>query len=156
MLQRITIIFVCVIQSVKNNANFPQLVTTVGFSVYFCGGVSIVKEAKNVKRSVAFQCVTVEGSEILISSRPAVSSSGSNVMMKLNCDIQIHCEVTQRTECTLYLSYDTSVWLQPAPAAMEGFGIHVQNKEFSLKSLLNSHTFTFLPLWSTESNHWRV
>jgi hypothetical protein len=60
---------------------------------------------------------------------------------------------SQRTECTLYLSYDTTAWLQPAAAAMEGFGINVQKKEFSLQSILTSQTVTFLSLWSTESNN---
>jgi hypothetical protein len=39
---------------------------------------------------------------------------------------------SQRTECTLYLTYYINVWLQPTAAAMEGFGIHAQKKEFSL------------------------
>jgi hypothetical protein len=45
-----------------------------------------------------------------------------------------------------------SVWLQPLKgkyflaAAMEGLGTDVQNKEFSLQSLLNSPTSTFLSL----------
>jgi hypothetical protein len=60
---------------------------------------------------------------------------------------------SQTTECT---SYDTSVWFpkfkgkHSFAAAMEEFVIHGQNKEFSLQSLLNSHTFTFLSLWSKE------
>jgi hypothetical protein len=41
---------------------------------------------------------------------------------------------SQRTECTLYVSYDTSVWLRQAAAAVEGFGIHVQKKIFSAVS----------------------
>jgi hypothetical protein len=52
---------------------------------------------------------------------------------------------SEKTECTLYLNYDASVRLRPTAAAMEGFGIHVQNKEFSLQSLLNSRTYTFVP-----------
>jgi hypothetical protein len=59
-----------------------------------------MKEAKNVQRSAAFEYVTVEGSEKLFNSRPVAPYSSSNVMMKL--------------------SYDISVWLQPAAAAMEG------------------------------------
>jgi hypothetical protein len=129
----------------------------VGFSVNLCIVVSIMKEAKNVKISVAFECVTVEGHEKLFSSRPVVSYmySSSNVMMKLNTIFEFTME-SQRTECIPYLSYDTSIWLPPAAAATEGFGIHVQKKEFSLQSPLNSYTFTFLSLWSTESNNCRV
>jgi hypothetical protein len=41
---------------------------------------------------------------------------------------------SHRIECMLYLSYDTSVWLRPAAAEMEGFGIHVQKTIFSAVS----------------------
>jgi hypothetical protein len=108
-----------------------------------------VKEAKNVTRSVAFRRVTVEGREKLFSSRPVVSYAGSNIMMKWNYDIRIHYEVTQRTDCTLYLSdlnYDTSVWLQPAAAAMEGFGIRVKKKIFSAVSLEFPYFHFSIPL----------
>jgi hypothetical protein len=63
--------------------------------VNFCIVVSILKEAKNVKRSVEFQCVTIEGSEKMFSSRPVASYSSCNVMMKLNYGIRIHYEVTE-------------------------------------------------------------
>jgi hypothetical protein len=95
MLRRIIIIFVCVIYIVKNSAIFSQSVTIVGFSVNFCIAASEVVEAKNVKRSVAFQCVAVERREKLFSNRPVVSYSLSNVMLKLNYDIRIHYEVTE-------------------------------------------------------------
>jgi hypothetical protein len=58
---------------------------------------------------------------------------------------------SQKTECTLYLSYDMSVWFRPAATAMEAVGIHIQKKAYSLYSLLNTQTFTFISLWSTET-----
>jgi hypothetical protein len=70
-----------------------QSVTIVGFTASFCIVVSIVKEAKNVKRSVAFQCVTVEEREKFFRSRSIVCYSNYNVMIKLNYNIQIHYEV---------------------------------------------------------------
>jgi hypothetical protein len=88
-----------------------------------------------MERSVALECVIVEGREKLFSSPPVVS----NVMMKLNYDILLTVE-SQKTEGTLYLSYDTSVGLRPI--ATEGFGIHIQ------KSILSR----FYPSSSTESN----
>jgi hypothetical protein len=57
MLRRIIILCICVIWCVQNSANFPQSVRIVVFSVNFHIVVSIVKEAKNVKWSDAFQCL---------------------------------------------------------------------------------------------------
>jgi hypothetical protein len=57
---------------------------------------------------------------------------------------------SQKTECTLYLSYDVSVWLRPwkgqysLAAAMKGLGIEVGNKEYSLQPFLKCHAFTCL------------
>jgi hypothetical protein len=57
----------------------------------------MVKVAENVKRSAAFECVTVERREKIFSSRPVVSYmySSSNVMVKLNYVIRIHYGVTE-------------------------------------------------------------
>jgi hypothetical protein len=96
MLRRIIIVFICINQSVKNGANFPQSEFSAFLSILALL-LSIMKEAKNVKRSVVFECVTVDGREKLFSSRPVVSYmySSSNVMMKLNYDIRIHNGVTE-------------------------------------------------------------
>jgi hypothetical protein len=67
----------------KNCANFPQSVRIVSFSVNFCIVISIVKEVNNVKRSVMFECVTVDGCEKLFSSCP------------VNYDIRSHYGVTE-------------------------------------------------------------
>jgi hypothetical protein len=75
--------------------DFSQSVTNMGFSVNFWIVISIVKEAKNVKRSVTFPYVTIERHEKLFSSRPVVCYSGSNVKMKLNYDIRSHYEVSE-------------------------------------------------------------
>jgi hypothetical protein len=66
---------------------------------------------------------------------------------------------SQRTECTLHLSYDTRVWLRPLKekcsiaAEMEKRGTDVENKEFYFQFLLNSSAFTFLSLRSAELNN---
>jgi hypothetical protein len=39
---------------------------------------------------------------------------------------------SQRIACTLFLSYNISVWLQPVATVMERIGIHVQKKACSL------------------------
>jgi hypothetical protein len=63
---------------------------------------------------------------------------------------------TEKAECTLYPSYDTSVCLRPFKGqcslaiAMEELGNDVRNNEFSPQSFLNYHTFTFLSLQSKE------
>jgi hypothetical protein len=71
----------------QTNANFPYSVTIIDSSINFCIVVSILKEAINMKRSVAFQCVTVEGREKLLIRRPLVSDSSSKVSVELNCHI---------------------------------------------------------------------
>jgi hypothetical protein len=58
---------------------------------------------------------------------------------------------SQHAEYTLYLSYDTSVWLRLAAAAMEKFSIHVQKKIFSAVS--SEFPYFHFP---TESNNERV
>jgi hypothetical protein len=116
--------------------------------------LSLGVQVGSTKRSVTFECVTVEGSEKLFSSRLVASYSSSDVMMKLNYGIRIHYEVTENWIHTVSKLYH--VWLWPAACAEEGFGIHVQKKAFFLQSLLNTHTYTFLSLWSTESTNLRV
>jgi hypothetical protein len=113
------------------------------------------RKRKNVKGSVAFQCVTEERRKKLFSSRPVIFYSVSNVTMKWNYDIRITMK-SQRTDahciqatiqvfgCDHSLKGKYSL-----AAAMEGFGFHAVNKEFSFQSRLNSHTFTFLSVWST-------
>jgi hypothetical protein len=103
MLRRIIIFFICVILSIKKLYKFPVVARIVGFSINLCI-VSTVKEAENVKRSVAFECVAVAGSEKMFSSRPVVSYSGSNIMMNWSYGIWIHYEVTEKWMHTVLVS----------------------------------------------------
>jgi hypothetical protein len=196
-----------------------------------------------MERSVEFECVPVEGSEKLFSSRPVASYSNCNVMivmMKWNYGIRSHYDITENWykrlvatnpscngrgwhSCTTeefsysggwspnwvhrhrghLLSYCAcSGWLWgwriirwnedwqgkpkysektcqsatlsrtnptwPDPGSNPGrrggkpatnrlsYGAALQQKKLSLQSLLNIDTFTFLSLWSTESNNWRL
>jgi hypothetical protein len=67
----------CWSMDVQNNdmtpANFLLSVITVGLSVSFCIAVCKGKEARDVKKSAAFQSFAVERCEKLLSSCPVIS-----------------------------------------------------------------------------------